>query len=388
MGGNIMPNSEVTIHEVDTTRNREVRRFIRVPFKLYEDCPQWVPPIIPDARLQLNKEKNPYYKNNDAAFFLAKRDGDDVGRICVMHPRYYNDFKGLKHAFFYLFDSIDDQAVANALFDRAAEWATERGLEIFRGPLGFMAADGFGILARGFEYRPAVGIPYNYAYYVGLAENWGFELEERVYSGYVDVPRLRAEFPQRVLDMADKIKERYGFSVKTFKTKRELRHYVAPRLADVYNRALTHIAGDPPLSQEEVDLVAQNLIMIADPELIKLIEKDGELIGFVFCFNDITRGIQKAKGRLFPFGLIHILRDFNRTTSLNLNGAGILPEYQGMGGSALMYGELYRSIMKYPRFKEAEAIQISEFNMKILNEMKRFGVEFHKTHHIYRKALA
>lgn len=375
------------IHQIDTDSRRDVNRFIDIPFKLYRDCPQWVPPMRADARMQLNRRKFPYYRRNDAAFFVAVADGEDVGRIAVLHPKFYNEFKGLHNAHFYLFDSIDDQQVASALFDTAAGWAQARGLRVFRGPLSFMAADGFGMLAKGFEHRAAVGLPYNYEYYPRLAETWGFVLEERVYSGYLSVPRLLQEFPQRVLDMADKVKQRYGFSVKTFKSKRELRRWVAPRLAEVYNRTLTHIAGDPPLSQEEVDAVADNLLLITDPKLLKFVMKGDEIVGFLFCFLDIGEGIQKARGRLFPFGFIHILRDLRRTTWIDLNGMGIAPEYQGMGGTAVMYAELFRAIQEFPRFQHAEAVQVSEFNHKSLNEMHKYGVEWYKTHHIYRKEL-
>ncbi len=375
------------IHEVDTTSRRDVNRFINIPFKLYKDCPQWVPPILPDARLQLNRKKFPFYKHNDATFFIVEQDGQDVGRMAALHPKFYNEFKGLQNAHFWLFDSIDDQDAANALFDAGLDWARQRGLKVFRGPLGFMAADGIGMLAKGFEYLPAVSIPYNYEYYPRLAETWGFKLEERVYSGSIDLPRLREDFPQRVLDVAEKVKKRYGFTVKTFKNKRELRTWVAPRLAEVYNRTLTHIAGDPPLSQEEVDTVADNLLMITDPQLLKFVMKDDEIVGFLFCFLNISKGIQKARGRLFPFGIFHILLDLRRTTMLDLNGMGIVPEYQGMGGTAVMYAELYHATMNFPRFTHGEAVQISEFNAKSLNEMPKFGAKWYKTHHIYRREV-
>jgi hypothetical protein len=375
------------IHEVDTARRREVSRFINVPFNLYRDCPQWVPPLVSDAQMQLDRRKNPFYQANDAAFFVAERGGADMGRICVMEPRQYNDFKDVKEAFFYLFDTVDDEAVSRVLFDRAAEWATERGLKTLRGPLGFMAFDGFGMLAKGFDLRPAVGIPYNYAYYPVLTEKWGFELEERVLSGYLSVARMKEEFPQRVLDIADKVRARYGFTIKTFKSKQELRNWVAPRVAELYNRTLTHIAGDPPLSQEQVATVAESMLAIADPELLKFVMKGEEIVGFLFCFLDISAGIQRARGRLMPFGWFHLLRDMGRTNWVNLNGMGILPEYHGMGGTAILYAELYHSLREIPRFEHADIVQISEFNPKSLNELKRFGVEFYKTHHIYRKGL-
>jgi hypothetical protein len=170
-------------------------------------------------------------------------------------------------------------------------------------------------------------------------------------------------------------------------SKREFRSWVAPRVADLYNKALTHIAGDPPLSQEQVATVAESMLAIADPELLKFVMKGEEIVGFLFCFLDISKGIQRARGRLMPFGWFHLLRDMGRTDWVNLNGMGILPEYHGMGGSAILYAELYRSLREITRLEHADIVQISEFNPKILNELKRFGVDFYKTHHIYRKSL-
>ena len=276
--------------------------------------------------------------------------------------------KGLRNAHFYLSDSIDDQEVASALFETAASWARTRGLNVLRGPLGFMALDGFGMLARGFEHRPALGIPYNFDYYLRLAKTWGFELEERVFSGYLSVAEMRANFPQRVLEVADKVRTRYGFGVKTFKSKHELKNWVAPRLADIYNQALTDIAGDPPLSQDEVAAVADNVLLVTDPRLFKFItNKDGEVIGFLFCFLDISEGIKKANGRLLPFGLFHLLLELRRTNWINLNGMGILPDYHGLGGTAVMYAELFRALEQFPRFEHADIVQISEFNPKSLS---------------------
>ncbi len=385
-----MSFSPISIHEVNTARRREVNRFISLAFRLYRDTPQWVPPLLPDARLQLNRRKNPFYLRNDAAFFIAEREGEDVGRICVMEPRYYNEYKGTAHAHFYLFECIDDPEVADALFNRAADWARARGLQVIRGPLGFMAGDGFGMLAHGFEHRPAVGLPYNFAYYPRLAEGWGFRLEERVYSGYLSLDEVRHSFPPRIIEVAEKVKQRYGFTARMFASKRELVRWAKPRLRELYNRSLTHIAGDPPLTPEELEVVASNLMLIADPRLIKVIVRQDDpdtAVGFLFCFNDISAGIQKARGRIFPLGWWHILRDFRRTEWVNLNGMGMLPEYQGFGGPAVLYAELYENVQRMTRFKHADVVQISEFNAKSLNEMRKFGVDFYKTHHIYRCSL-
>ncbi|HQE19411.1 MAG TPA: hypothetical protein PK607_12980, partial [Aggregatilineales bacterium] len=194
-------------------------------------------------------------------------------------------------------------------------------------------------------------------------------------------------FPQRVITIAEKVRQRYGFEVVTFDSKREIVEKIAPRLAEVYNRSLTHIAGDPPVTQEEVKDLADSLLLIADPKLLKFIMKDGELVGFMFAFPDVGEGIQRAKGRLFPFGIFQILLSLRRTKWLNFNGMGILPEYQGMGGTALMYAELYNTLADNPRFKHGDVVQISEYNVQSLNEMKKFGIDFYKTHHIYKRDI-
>lgn len=379
----------LSILEVDTANRRHVKRFVRLPFRLYEDNAQWVPPFLSEARLQLDRKRYPFYKRNDAAFFLARRDGqsEDAGRICVIHPVADNEINGRQDAYFYLFECVDDQTVADALFDAAAGWARARGLIAIKGPLGFLAGDGFGMLAEGFEHHPAIGIPYNHAYYPKLAETWGFEVEERLFSGYMDADRLRDEFPEKVLRLAEHIKSRYGFTVKEFKTKRELTRWVAPRLGEVYDRAFTHVHRDRHLTPDQLEAIARRLLMVSDPRLLKFVVKDEAIVGFLFCFLDVSDGLRKAGGRLFPFGWFYILRDLRRTTWINLNGMGVLPEYQGRGGPALMYAELYHALAPIPRIKHAEAVQINASNTKSLNEAKQFGTDFYKTHNVYRKPL-
>jgi len=230
-------------------------------------------------------------------------------------------------------------------------------------------------------------IPYNYEYYNRLTTDYGFELEERVYSGYLSVPYMMENFPQRVLDIADKVRQRYGFEERMFSSKRALLKWAAPRLVEVYNRSFTDIAGDPPMPEDAIKALADKMLTITDPELIRFLTKDDDIIGFLFCFIDISEGLRRSKGRLFPFGWFHLLRSLRTSDWLNLNGMGIQPEYQGMGGTAVMYAELYRALADFPRFKHADVVQISEFNAKSLNEMKKFGVDFYKTHHIYRMKL-
>lgn len=375
------------IHTVDTSRRRDVRRFINFPFDLYRDHPLWVPQMHSESLSQLNHKDHPFYKTNEAIFFIAELDGKDVGRVAVLNPRDDNVANDTQDAYFYLFDAIDDQSVANALFDKGAAWARERGLTTLRGPLGFLPGDGYGLLSKGFEHHPALGIAYNYAYYVDLVENWGFEVEERFFSGYVDLDRLREEFPMKILKLADRIKDRYGFTPKTFRTKRELRGWVGMRLGDLYERAFSHVERNRHLTQEHIERIGRNLLAVARPQLLKFVMKDDEIVGFIFCFVDVSNGIRKAKGRLFPFGWLPILLEFRRTEWINFNGIGIVPEYQGKGGTALMYAELYHTLYPQFRFKHADSAQVSEFNTRSLNENLGFGMDMYKTHSVYRREL-
>ncbi|NDJ52727.1 MAG: hypothetical protein GYB68_06540 [Chloroflexi bacterium] len=381
------PHPPVQIHEIDTRQRRDVERFVRFPFDLYCDTPQWVPPILMDVRRQLSRKRNPFYEQGDAIFLMAEQAGQDVGRLAVLEPQFYNQYTHRKEAFFYFFEAIHNRAVAHALFNYGARWAKAKGLEVMRGPLGFLAFDGFGLLAKGFEHRPAVGIPYNHAYYVDLVESWHFKLEERIHSGYMDLDRHREEFSQKILRVSDKVMKRYGFEVVTFPTNAAIKRSVRDPMVKIYNEALTHIAGDAPVSDEQVETIMNQIAFVAQPDLLKFIQKDGEIVGFLFCLLDVSAGIQKAEGRLLPFGFLRILAERRRTDWINLNGMGILPEYQGLGGTAILYAELYRTVKAHTRFKHGDVVQISENNPQVLNEMKNFGIDFYKTHHLYRAAL-
>ena len=163
------------VRKLDTERARDANQFIDFPFELYRNCPQWVPPIVPDMKLILNRRKHPFYRHSTADFFVAESDGKTLGQIAVLDHRNYNEYQHRRHAFFYFFDVVEDVQIARALFGAAFEWARSRGLNGMIGPRGLMEGDGLGLLVEGFEHRPAMGIPYNYAYYDAFA---GFRIRE------------------------------------------------------------------------------------------------------------------------------------------------------------------------------------------------------------------
>lgn len=374
----------LTIDLIDTHSKADVNRFIDIPYRLYRDNPQWVPPLRIDAASYLNRDKHPFYEHSDADFFIARRDGRDVGRLAVLENRRYNDYHGCKQAQFYFFDCEEDQEAANALFERAFEWAHKRDLDTIVGPKGFGPLDGYGLLVEGYEHRQMMNMMnYNYAYYCQLVENLGFAKEVDFVSCYVKTSEFR--IPERVRRIADRVRARGNLWVKDFKSKKELRAW-APRIGRTYNQSFVNNWEYYPLTDQEIKFVLDNVMLVADPKLIKVIVHDNEVVGFLFAFPDLSAALQRAKGKLFPFGLIDIMLEIKRTDWVALNGMGILAEYQGRGGNALLYSEMEKTLSNY-RFQHADLTQVAESAVQMRHDLENLGGKPYKNHRVYRRAL-
>jgi len=360
-------------------------RFIHFPFDLYKGHPQWVPPFIMDVKTMLNPDKHPYYEHSDAEFFIAEKNGEVVGRIAALENKPFNRYHEAKDAEFYLFDSINEQAVANALFETVFEWARRRGLNKLVGPKGFGPLDGYGIQVEGFEHRQMMNMMnYNYPYYPELVENLGFTKIVDFVSSYVD-PQI-FQLPPKVRKAAEIAKKRGTFRVLNFKNKRDLRKW-AGRIGDAYNKAFVRNWEYYPLTQREVDFVVDNVMTIVDPDLIKIIVKKDEVVGFVFPFPDVSAAMQKNKGKLGPFAIIRLLIEIKRTNWVSFNGVGVLPEYQGLGGNAILYAELEKSMHQKTQFIHSELTQVAETAEQMRKDLKNLGVEFYKNHRVYQRDL-
>ena len=344
--------------------------------------PQWVPPLAPDARLVLDQRRYPFYEHSEAAFFLAADGGRVVGRIAAINNRNYNRFHNRNTAFFYLFECEDDRNASRALFEATFAWARQRGLDRITGPKGFTALDGLGLLVKGFEHRPAMGIPYNPPYYEALVEDAGFEPLDDDVSGYLSG---RAQIPERIHQIAERVKDRRGLHVPRFTTRKALRAII-PKLRDLYNNSLGMNPDQVPLTEGEVKIVADQLLAVADPRLIKIVMKGEDPVGFAFAYPDVSAAIQRTRGRLYPLGWIDLLLELKRTRWVNLNGMGILPEYQGLGGQALLFSEIAKSVSE-GRFGHAEIVQISVNNRKMQLTLRDLGIDFYKVHRVYERHL-
>jgi hypothetical protein len=374
----------LTIEKLDTNNKNHVRRFTRLPFRLYAGHPQWVPPLLIDSETQLNRKKHPFFEHSEVDFFLAVADGKDVGRIAAIENKPFNEYHGTRKAQFYFFDSEDDQEIANKLFERVFEWSHARGLENLVGPKGISPFDGYGILTEGFEHRQMMNMMnFNFAYYPKLVEAAGFNREVDFVSCYVETNTF--QLPERVHRIAERVQKRGTLRVLKLETKKDLRK-IASQVGQAYNKAFVNNWEYYPLSEREVQFVVDTLMQVLVPRLAKLIVHEDEIVGFVLGFPDISAAMQRIKGKLLPFGIIDILLEMRRTDWISFNGAGILPEFQGRGGNALLYSEMVKTLSDY-HFQHAELTQVANTAVDMRADLKNLNAKEYKNHRVYSRDI-
>lgn len=374
----------LTIEKIDTSRKDHVHRFIMLPFQFYRTTPQWVPPILMDIQTMLNRQKHPFYEHSDGEFYIAVRDGRDVGRLAVFENVPFNRYHQVKKAQFYFFECEDDLETATALFERAFEWAHKRGLDTIVGPKGLGPLDGYGILVEGFEHRQMMTMMnYNHPYIPRLVEALGFEKEVDFVSCYLSAEKFR--LPERIHRIAERVLQRGNLTVQRFRNKRELLAW-APKIGQAYNAAFVNNWEYYPLSEREIKFVVDNIMMVADPRLIKIITHQDQVVGFLFAFPDVSAALQRCQGRIFPFGIIDLMLEMRRTKWVSLNGEGILPEFHGVGGNALLYSEMEKTIREFG-FEHADLTQVAETAVQMRHDLENVGGQAYKNHRVYRRTL-
>lgn len=378
--------------QIDPKNKKQVNDFIQFQFDLYKDCEQWVPPFRVDIKTMMNiktpilsPKGHPFYLHSEAAFFVAYRDSDVVARIAVMDNKLYNQHHNTKLMAFTLFECINDQEVANALFEACFDWGRKRGLNRMMGEKGFSSFDGYGILIEGFEHSQTMTMSrYNYPYYRELIENLGFEMEVDFNSFYIKGGVKNFEIPEKVQYISDKVQERGYLRVHDFDNKKDLVKMAREELISTYLDTFVNNWEYYPMYTEEINYAIDQVLLIALPELIKVIRRDSTLVGFLIGFPDATNAMKKAKGRLTPWSMISIMREIKKNKEmLILNGAGVLPKYQGRGGNALMYTEMKKTATD-SNFEDVEICQIAETAKNMRSDMENnLGVTVKKVHRVY-----
>lgn len=373
------------IQQVDISSPAQVNQFVKFHYDLYKDCPQWVPPFWSDVKVMLNPKKHPFYDRSQADFFVAVRDGQVVGRVAALENRPYNEYQGKREAIFYLYDSIDDQEVSDALFNRVFEWAKKRGLDTVVGPKGFTIFDGYGIQIEGNDLRQMMTMMnYNYSYYQRLVEGIGFEKEVDFVSCHMFAEKFH--LPDPIHEISRRVQERGTFKVLKFSSKKEMVSW-ANRIGQAYNKTFVKNWEYYPLTDREIKFNLDNLMVVAVPDLIKIIvNKNNDVVGFMFGFPDISAALQRQKGHVTPWGLVDYMLEMKRTKFISLNGVGVLPEYQGRGGNYLMMSEMEKTI-KESGFAEAELTQVAESAVQMRRDLENVGGRAYKNHRVFHKKI-
>lgn len=363
---------------------KDMKRFIHLPAKIHKDHENWIPPLYGDEWGFFNEKKNKSFSHCDTILLLAYRDRELVGRIMGIIHHDYNRKKNEKNARFNFLEAWDDREVIEALINAVDEWARDRGMEKLVGPLAFSDKDPQGYLVEGFDEPMVIASHCNFKYITDHLQALNFEKELDLVVYHVPVPE---KTPDLYLKIAERTRNNNkDLSLVEFNTRRQLRKYIRPILSLV-NDTFTEIYGFTPFTPEEMDDFANRYIFVLDPRFIKAIEnKNKEIIAFIVGMPDISRGIKKSCGYLFPIGFIPILLSGRRSRQLNLMLGAIRPDYQNKGLDTILGTSMLESARKAGKTHMDSHLEM-ESNTKVRAEMEYMGGRVYKRYRIFKRAL-
>lgn len=339
----------------EVTSRKDLKKFIQFPKKLYKGCPYYVPPL--DNAEMKALTIHPALKFCDLKLWIAYRDGEIVGRIAGIINKKCNEIKGQQRVRFSWFDTIDDFEVANALFKEVEAWGRSRQMTELCGPSRYSNMDKQSMLIEGFQHTPSISSDYNYAYYPKLVEQLGFEKEV----DYIQYNTKVREVPEEIERVAQRINERYKVRIRPYKSKKEIEE-IGHKFFHVLNESYHNIFNFIPLTDEEIDWIIKSDFSVANKDLIViLVDENDEMVGISFCLPSLSKGFQKANGKLFPFGWFHILRALRQRETVDMFLTGVLPKYGNSGIHAIYHKELNERFYQMG-FKYALASQQLENN--------------------------
>jgi len=374
-------SERITVRAVTSWRDR--RRFQRLPWMLYANDPNWVPPILAQERLLLGWGRHPFFDHAEMATFLAERDGMVVGRIAVFVNDIHNAKYDEKRGFFGFFECVDDLAIARGLFDAGRAWLLERGMNAWRGPVNPSLNYTCGLLIDGFGTPPVFLTTYNRPYYGALIEACGFAKAQDMYAYEMDVALL-ATLVGRYKPAVMSVLEGADFAVRRFDPSRksaEIRTFL-----EIYNRALEGTWGFTPLQKGEVKHIAAELGQIIAPEFAAFAMVDGEAVGAVLALLDYNQIIRKLDGRLFPFGIFRLMWGYKRIDVARAMAVIMVPGYQQSGLGIVLMDRLVEAAKPWG-LTGWEFSWVLESNASSRGTLKRAGTKLAKTWRIYDRAL-
>lgn len=360
-----------------------VKEFIFLPEKIYSGNPRWVPPMYIDEWNFHDPKQNKALDYSDVIRVIAYADSKPVGRIMGIINHKYNQEHREQTARFFALDCIHDEHVAHALITHIERWASDKGMTKLIGPYGFSDKDPQGLQVEGLDLLPVIATPTNPVYLQTLVENEGYEKELDCVSYQMPIP---AQLPPVYERVFGRINANKNFKLLEFTTKRQLKPYIVP-LFRLVNETYAPLFGFVPMTEVEMKKFASQYMPVLVPELVKVVvDKSHDMIAFVVSMPDMSAGIQKAKGRLFPFGFIHILRSMQKTNQLNLLLGAIKSAHRGKGLNVLMGKALIESARKR-RLTVMDSHLILEKNEIMRAECEKLGGVIRKRYRVYQKLL-
>ncbi|MGB2869748.1 MAG: hypothetical protein WBD36_14925 [Bacteroidota bacterium] len=371
--------SELTVRPVRT--KSDTIQFIRFLWKIYEGNPAWVPPLLMDRKKLMDKEKNPFYKHSDAEFFIAERDGQMVGRIAAIVNHNHNKEHHENIGFYGFFESVNDQTVANALFDKAKEYLKSKHVTAMRGPANPSVNDEYGLLVDGFDLSPTVLMPYNPAYYVTLHEKYGFKKVKDLYAYKLSQDTVYSEKFVRANSI---MKKRNSMEFRPLDMKRFDQE--VERIKEIYNKAWAKNWGAVPMTDEEIEAMAADLKPIVVPDLVLFAESKGKTIGFALSLPDINIALKyNKKGFLLP-GLYHLFTKKKHIDTVRIIVLGVLPEYVNSGAAGVLFYETAVRAKKLG-YQYGEAGWVLEDNVRMNLAAEAMQGKVVKTYRLYELPL-
>jgi hypothetical protein len=360
-----------------------LRQYIFLPEKIYNGDARWVPPLYADEWSFHNPKENKALSSCDTIRVLAFKSNQAVGRIMgiIHHP--YNKQHQEKTVRFFNLDCINDQGIANTLIEYIETWGKEKGMNKIIGPFGFSDKDPQGLQVEGLEFLPVLATPTNPSYLQSLVESVGYEKEVDCVSYQMPIPDTTPPVYEKIYP---RIIKNQSLKLLEFKSKRELKPYILP-VFRLVNEAYAHIFGFVPMSEEEMKKFAAQYLPILDPEFVKaVINPTGTLIAFVVAMPDMSVGVQRAKGKLFPFGFIRILNSMRKAKQLNLLLGAVKPGLQGRGLTVLLGQSILQSARKRG-MSSMDSHLILENNLLMRRECERIGGKVYKRFRVYGKMV-
>jgi GNAT superfamily N-acetyltransferase len=370
------------IEIIPVSDKRTLRKFIMLPRLLHRNHANWVPPIYQDEWQYFNRKKNPAFEYCEINQALAYYDGYPAGRIMGVINHRYNDAKNAHNARFCLFESINNQKIADSLFRYIEEWALRAGMTEIIGPFGMYYHDPIGFIVQGYEYIPALTTYYNFDYIVTLVENEGYTCDKELEVYKIMLPDGIPEIYKKILS---KVSNNSNIKLVPLHHRNEMKPYILPVLR-LMNETYADIYGYSQLDEKEMTLLAKQYISLLDPGLVKIAEYSGEVAGFFIAMPNISKGIIASKGYLFPFGIFKILSSAKKSKQLDLLLGAIKKKYQGIGIDVLMGMDMIETAKK-KGFEFIDSHLEMETNLKVRAEMERVGGKEYKKYRIYKKVL-